>query len=84
MTTEHQPAPDPSRTEKPHWLTLDQQLAPTTAANRLGEEFKGFYGPGTIGWSGGSEPGVEVNPSAVEAMAERGIDITPAETGGPA
>ena len=29
-----------------------------------------------IAWSGGSEPGREVNPSAVEAMAEVGIDIT--------
>jgi protein-tyrosine-phosphatase len=29
-----------------------------------------------IGWSGGSEPGTEINPSAVAAMAERGIDIT--------
>ena len=27
-------------------------------------------------WSGGSEPGAEVNPSAVAAMAEVGIDIT--------
>jgi protein-tyrosine-phosphatase len=29
-----------------------------------------------IGWSGGSEPGYEVNPVAVAAMAEVGIDIT--------
>ena len=29
-----------------------------------------------IAWSGGSEPGREVNPAAVEAMAERGIDIS--------
>ena len=29
-----------------------------------------------IGWSGGSEPGNEVNPSAIAAMAERGIDIS--------
>jgi protein-tyrosine-phosphatase len=29
-----------------------------------------------IAWSGGSEPGDEVNPSAVAAMAEVGIDIT--------
>jgi arsenate reductase (thioredoxin) len=29
-----------------------------------------------VGWSGGSEPGAEVNPSAVAAMAEIGIDIT--------
>lgn len=29
-----------------------------------------------IAWSGGSEPGSEVNPVAVEAMAEVGIDIT--------
>jgi protein-tyrosine-phosphatase len=27
-------------------------------------------------WSGGSEPGNEVNPTAVEAMRERGIDIS--------
>ena len=27
-------------------------------------------------WSGGSEPGDEVNPSAIAAMAERGIDIS--------
>jgi arsenate reductase len=27
------------------------------------------------GWSGGSEPGKEVNPSAILAMAEIGIDI---------
>ena len=29
-----------------------------------------------IAWSGGSEPGKEVNPSAVLAMDEVGIDIT--------
>ena len=29
-----------------------------------------------VGWSGGSEPGIEVNPAAIAAMAERGIDIT--------
>lgn len=29
-----------------------------------------------IAWSGGSEPGNAVNPSAVAAMAEVGIDIT--------
>ena len=29
-----------------------------------------------IGWSGGSEPGPEVNPSAIAAMAERDIDIS--------
>jgi protein-tyrosine-phosphatase len=27
-------------------------------------------------WSGGSEPGTEINPAAIEAMAEVGIDIT--------
>ena len=132
--------------------SLDQQLALRAAAARLAEEFRGIYGPETIGrflessfdqfadratvvrflpllaerwarqrlhalakveglahagtptvlflcthnagrsqmalgffnhhaaahaiaWSGGSEPGIEVNPAAVEAMAERGIDI---------
>jgi protein-tyrosine-phosphatase len=29
-----------------------------------------------VAWSGGSEPGVEVNPAAVAAMAEVGIDIS--------
>jgi arsenate reductase (thioredoxin) len=29
-----------------------------------------------VAWSGGSEPGSEVNPAAVAAMAEVGIDIT--------
>jgi len=29
-----------------------------------------------IGYSGGSEPATEVNPAAVAAMAEKGIDIT--------
>jgi arsenate reductase (thioredoxin) len=29
-----------------------------------------------VAWSGGSEPGNEINPSAVAAMAEVGIDIT--------
>jgi arsenate reductase (thioredoxin) len=29
-----------------------------------------------VAWSGGSEPGREVNPAAIAAMAERGIDIS--------
>ena len=29
-----------------------------------------------IAWSGGSEPASEINPAAVQAMAEVGIDIT--------
>ena len=29
-----------------------------------------------VAWSGGSEPGDQVNPVAVEAMRERGIDIS--------
>jgi protein-tyrosine-phosphatase len=28
-----------------------------------------------VAWSGGSEPGTEVNPAAIQAMAEVGIDI---------
>lgn len=38
--------------------------------------FDHLAGGRAVGWSGGSEPGVEVNPAAVEAMAEVGIDIT--------
>ncbi len=38
-----------------------------------------FHRPGgerAVAWSGGSEPGIEVNPAAVAVMAERGIDIS--------
>jgi protein-tyrosine-phosphatase len=33
-------------------------------------------GDNAVAWSGGSEPGHEVNPTAIEAMAEVGIDIS--------
>ena len=40
----------------------------------------GFFthhaGDDATAWSGGSEPGIEINPAAVEAMAERDIDIS--------
>jgi protein-tyrosine-phosphatase len=40
----------------------------------------GFFthhaGDQAIAWSGGTEPGTQVNPAAVAAMAERGIDIS--------
>ena len=38
--------------------------------------FNHLAGGRAIAWSGGSEPGIEVNPSAVAAMREVGIDIT--------
>jgi len=38
--------------------------------------FKQLAGARAIAWSGGSEPGAEINPSVVAAMAEVGIDIT--------
>jgi arsenate reductase len=38
--------------------------------------FQHLAGDAAIAWSGGSEPGVEVNPAAVAVMAERGIDIS--------
>lgn len=44
------------------------QMALGFLAHHVGER--------AVAWSGGSEPGVEVNPAAVEAMAERGIDIS--------
>jgi protein-tyrosine-phosphatase len=40
----------------------------------------GFFthhaGDAAVAWSGGSEPGEQVNPAAIAAMAERGIDIS--------
>ena len=38
--------------------------------------FNHLAGDRAVAWSGGSEPGKEINPSAVLAMAEVGIDIT--------
>ena len=38
--------------------------------------FKEMAGDGAVGLSGGSEPGSQVNPVAVAAMAELGIDIS--------
>lgn len=38
--------------------------------------FRHLAGKGAIVWSGGSEPADAINPAAVAAMAEIGIDIT--------
>jgi arsenate reductase len=38
--------------------------------------FTHLAGDDAVAWSGGSEPGDHINASAVEAMAEVGIDIT--------
>lgn len=40
--------------------------------------FEYYAGDAAIAWSGGSEPGHEVNPAAIKAMAERGVDISAA------
>ena len=38
--------------------------------------FKAMAGDRAVAWSGGSEPSSQVNPAAIAAMAEVGIDIT--------
>ena len=38
--------------------------------------FTDLAGDRAVAWSGGSEPASSVNPAAVEAMRERGIDIS--------
>lgn len=38
--------------------------------------FNHLAGDRAVAWSGGSEPGNEVNPAAIAAMAEVGIDIS--------
>ena len=38
--------------------------------------FNHLAGDRAVAWSGGSEPGATINPSAVAAMAEVGIDIS--------
>jgi len=37
--------------------------------------FQHLAGDQALAWSGGSEPGHEINPAAIAAMYERGIDI---------
>lgn len=38
--------------------------------------FTHLAGAHAVAWSGGSTPGADINPAAVQAMAEVGIDIT--------
>ena len=38
--------------------------------------FEHLAGDRAVAWSGGSEPGTEVNPAAIAVMAEVGIDIS--------
>ena len=38
--------------------------------------FQHIAGDAATAWSGGSEPATTVNPAAIAAMAERGIDIS--------
>ena len=38
--------------------------------------FHHLAGDNAVAWSGGSEPASQVNPAAVQAMRERGIDIS--------
>jgi arsenate reductase (thioredoxin) len=38
--------------------------------------FQHYAGDQAVAWSGGSEPGTEVSPTAIEAMKERGINIS--------
>ncbi|MEB3030638.1 arsenate reductase ArsC [[Mycobacterium] nativiensis] len=38
--------------------------------------FTHYAADNAIAWSGGSEPGNQINPAAIEAMREVGIDIT--------
>jgi arsenate reductase len=37
--------------------------------------FQHLAGEQAVAWSGGSEPASSINPAAIEAMRERGIDI---------
>ena len=38
--------------------------------------FQHYAGDRAVAWSGGTEPGDQINPAAIEAMRERGIDIS--------
>lgn len=61
----------------PTIITLDQKLALKTTSTQMALGFFNHHAAdNAIAWSGGSEPGTEVNPSAIAAMAERGIGIS--------
>ncbi len=63
-------------------FTLDQPAVLFLCVHNAGRSqmalgwFNHLAGNGAVAWSGGSEPAVEVNPAAVAAMAEVGIDIS--------
>lgn len=49
--------------------------------SQMAEGFARRHGEGVItAWSAGSKPSGQVNPRAIEAMAEKGIDLTPQES----
>jgi len=61
-------------TKQPHVLFLCIHNA---GRSQMALGFFEHYAAGrAIGTSGGSEPGDQVNPVAIEVMAERGIDIS--------
>ena len=70
--------PNPSR---PPSATRDRPTALFLCVHNAGRSqmalgfFESLAGGRAIAWSGGSEPAERVNPVAVEAMAEIGIDI---------
>jgi len=64
------PDPDP----RPHVLFLCVHNAGRSQM-ALGF-FEHYAGENAIGTSGGSEPASEINPIAIAAMAEKGIDIS--------
>ena len=57
---------------RPH-LFVHSQRGPVSDGPRI---FEALTSDRAVAWSGGSEPGHEVNPAAIAAMAERGIDIS--------
>jgi arsenate reductase (thioredoxin) len=63
-----------SRDGKPTVLFLCTHNA---GRSQMALGFFGHYaGEAAIAWSGGSEPGHQINPAAIAAMGERGIDIS--------
>lgn len=49
--------------------------------SQMAEAFARRHGEGVLeAWSAGSKPSGQVNPRAIEAMAEKGFDLTPHES----
>ncbi len=80
--TYHQPHPGTDQRHAPGKQPRHKPIVLFLCVHNAGRSQMalGFFlhlaGGAAVAWSGGSQPGDQVNPAAIEAMRERGIDIS--------